>query len=68
MISLGFDSLEALSAAATRFAELLERSEVEKRRLDEQAERHPPTARDELRLARARARAGRSDRAGARGA
>ena len=48
LISLGLDSLDALSAAASHYAELLERSEVQKRRLDELAARHPPAARDEL--------------------
>ena len=48
LIALGLDSLEALSAAAARYAELLERAEVEKRKLDEAAARHPPAARDEL--------------------
>ncbi|HKC50862.1 MAG TPA: hypothetical protein VKF60_08720, partial [Myxococcota bacterium] len=50
LISLGMDSVEALVAAAARFAELLERSEGEKRRLAELGERHPSAAREELAL------------------
>jgi hypothetical protein len=48
LISLGMDSVEALCAAVKRHAELLERAEVEKRRLAELAQRHPTAARDEL--------------------
>jgi len=48
MIALGLDSLDALCAAAARYTELLERADVEKRRLAELAERHPASAREEL--------------------
>ncbi len=50
LISLGMDSVEALCAAAVRFSELIERAEVEKRRLAELGVRHPTTARAELAL------------------
>jgi hypothetical protein len=48
LISLGMNSVDELCAAAARYGELLERTEVEKRRLAELAERHPASARAEL--------------------
>lgn len=55
MLSLGVDSLDALSAAARRFAEQLERAEEQKRRLEALASRHPAEAREKLaRLEQAR--------------
>ncbi|MFI5314373.1 MAG: hypothetical protein ACHQ6T_01620 [Myxococcota bacterium] len=48
LIALGLDSVDALCAAATQYAELGERAEVEKRRLAELAERHNASARSEL--------------------
>ncbi len=48
MISLELDSVEALSAAAARHAESLERAEQEKTKLAELLSKHPTAARDEL--------------------
>ena len=48
LVSLGLDSVDALGAAAGRYGELLERAEVEKRRLAELMLRHPAGAREEL--------------------
>jgi hypothetical protein len=55
MLSLGVDSLDALSAAARRFAEQLERAEEQKRRLEVLASRYPAADREKLaRLEQAR--------------
>ena len=48
LVSLGLDSIDALAAAAVRYGELVERAEVEKRRLAELMLRHPAGAREEL--------------------
>jgi hypothetical protein len=50
MLALGVDSLDALNSAAQGFTELVEKGAVQKRRLAELAQRHPPAAREELRL------------------
>ncbi|HTO70239.1 MAG TPA: hypothetical protein VMR31_10300 [Myxococcota bacterium] len=48
LVSLGLDSIDALAAAATRYGELAEKAELEKRRLAELVLRYPSGAREEL--------------------